>query len=291
MSAAFPHVTILGGGLLGGSLALALARGSDAPVTTLWVRREASLEEARAAGIPLTTTDLTAAIHQADLLVLAVPVGAMPALLDQALAAGLPASCLVTDVGSVKSTPHRDLSPRMQAVGGRFLGSHPMCGSERTGLAATRAALFEDAACLLTHDGHPPDPQDAAALERFWRSVGCRTNWMSASIHDEMVARISHLPHVLAAAAARTCLKDPTEGRYGGGGLRDTTRVAAGNPPMWAEILTENRQAVLGPLLETIHDLQEIHRLLEQGREDEIRHWLDAAKRLRDLLPAFPAQS
>ena len=122
----------------------------------------------------------------------------------------------------------------------RFIGSHPMAGSERNGLSAATATLFQNAACLLTNDNGAPVEQ-TAALDRFWKSIGCRTSWMSAAIHDELVARISHLPHLIAASAARVCLKNPAEGRFGGGGLRDTTRVAAGNPSMWAEIVTENR--------------------------------------------------
>ena len=94
---------------------------------------------------------------------------------------------------------------------------------------------------------------------------------MSAAIHDELVARISHLPHLIAASAARVCLHDPGEGRFGGGGLRDTTRVAAGNPVMWAEIVTENREALIGPLKETIADLHEILSSLESGNQEKAR--------------------
>ena len=107
---------------------------------------------------------------------------------------------------------------------------------------------------------------------------------MSATVHDELVARISHLPHLIAASAARVCLKDPSEGRFGGGGLRDTTRVAAGNPAMWAEIVTENREALIGPLRETIADLREILASLEGGDQEQARQWLVTAKQRRDPL-------
>jgi prephenate dehydrogenase len=122
------------------------------------------------------------------------------------------------------------------------------------------------------------------ALERFWQSVGCRTAWMGSAVHDSLVARISHLPHIIAASGARVCLKDPSEGQFGGGGLRDTTRVAAGNPEMWAEILMENRAAITGPLRETIEDLREILASLEQGEQEVARQWLAEAKDRRDLL-------
>ena len=283
MNPDFPNITILGGGLLGGSLALALGTLADPPNVRLWARKDETVEEARKLGIEGVTSDLGDAVKNADLVILAVPVGAMAALVSSALAAGLPEKCLVTDVGSVKRTPHQKITPLLAERGIQFIGSHPMAGSERNGLSAVTANLFHDAACILTNDDRAPANQ-TAALERFWKSIGCRTAWMSAAIHDELVARISHLPHVIAASAARVCLKDPSEGRFGGGGLRDTTRVAAGNPTMWAEIVIENREALVGPLRETIADLREILASLESGNQEQARQWLTTAKQRRDPL-------
>ena len=282
MTADFPNVSLLGGGLLGGSLALALGVSSGRNVR-LWARRPETVEAALEAGITGATVDLAQAVAGADLLVLAVPVGAMPLLLAQALAAGLPTACLVTDVGSVKRTPHQTLPPLLSGRGIEFIGSHPMAGSERNGLDAASAELFQNAACLLTNDENVAAPR-AAALERFWQDLGCRTAWMQSAEHDELVARISHLPHIVAASAARVCLRQPEDGRFGGGGLRDTTRVAAGNPHMWAEILTENRAALIGPLRETIADLQQILTCLEGTDQAAARQWLAEAKHLRDQL-------
>jgi prephenate dehydrogenase len=253
------------------------------PQIRLWARKQATVDEAHQLGISGVTTDLAEAVQGADLVILAVPVGAMPGLISAALAAGLPETCLITDVGSVKRTPHRQITPLLAGRGNHFIGSHPMAGSERNGLAAVNDTLFKNAACLLTNDDRAPAEQ-AAALERFWKSIDCRTSWVSAAIHDELVARISHLPHLIAASAARVCLKDPSEGRFGGGGLRDTTRVAAGNPTMWAEIVIENREALLGPLRETIADLREILASLEDSQQEQARDWLTTAKQRRDPL-------
>jgi prephenate dehydrogenase len=280
MSHSFQKIAILGGGLLGGSAALALREKAD---VRLWIRRPEAVDAAQLSGLDFATGDLVAAVSGADLVILAVPVGAMPALLTSAIAAGLPKDCLVTDVGSVKAAPHRDLAPILAESGNPFIGSHPMAGSERNGLSAVTANLFQNAACLLTNDDGAP-AELTAALERFWQTIGCRTSWMSAAVHDELVARISHLPHLIAASAARVCLKDPSEGRFGGGGLRDTTRVAAGNPAMWAEIVTENREALIGPLRETIADLREILASLESGDQEHARQWLATAKQRRDPL-------
>jgi prephenate dehydrogenase len=283
MKTDFPTITILGGGLLGGSLALAISALENAPEVRLWARNPETVKTANDLGIAGVTCDLAAAVDGTSLVILAVPVGSMAALVTAALEAGLPDRCLITDVGSVKRVPHRQINPLLKDRQINFIGSHPMAGSERNGLSAVTSTLFKNAACLLTND-HAAPAEQAAALERFWKTIGCRTSWMSAAIHDELVARISHLPHIIAASAARVCLHDPGEGRFGGGGLRDTTRVAAGNPTMWAEIVTENREALIGPLKETIADLQEILSSLQSGNQEQARQWLATAKQRRDPL-------
>ena len=283
MTSDFQKITILGAGVLGGSLALTIHQLPNSPKVVLWARRSESADEAREIGISQATTDLREAVSGSNLLVLAVPVGAMPQLLAAAIQSGLPESCLITDVGSVKVAPHQSLTPVLADCENTFIGSHPMAGSEQTGLSVASATLFQDAACILTNDSDASS-HDAASLEAFWKSVGCRTSWMSALAHDQLVARISHLPHILAASAARVCLKDSSQGNFGGGGLRDTTRIAAGNPAMWAEILTENRQALVGPLRETIADLREILATLEEAKLETARDWLDTAKQQRDTL-------
>lgn len=279
----FSDISILGGGLLGGSLALALDRLPQPPRVRTWFRKPESVQPAAAIGIPGCTCNLAEAVRNAKLIVLAVPVGAMPALIKDVLAAGLPHDCLVTDVGSVKAAPHRTLQPLLAPHGIPFIGSHPMAGSERKGLAAVRADLFDNAACLLTNDGNAPASL-TVALEEFWQQTGCRTSWMSADDHDRLVARISHLPHLVAASAARICLADPSLGTFGGGGLRDTTRVAAGDPSMWAEIVTENRSALVSPLRHLISDLASLLDSLEAGDQEAARQWLAEAKHLRDQL-------
>jgi prephenate dehydrogenase len=281
MSQPFQKISILGGGLLGGSIALAL---QDSKQVRLWFRRAELLETARAAGFLGATGDLSAAVANCDLLILAVPVGAMPALLFAAVEAGLPSTCLVTDVGSVKQAPHQQLAQILEKSGNSFIGSHPMAGSEKNGLMAARADLFQNAACLLTNDSNASD-QLTVDLERFWKDLGCRTRWFSAAEHDRIVARISHLPHITAAATALSALESCAEyGELSGGGLKDTTRVASGNPDMWAEILIENRVAAIAGLLDNIAQLHEILASLEAGDLEATRQWLARAKRLRDDL-------
>ena len=283
MTDTFPQIAILGGGLLGGSLALALDALEHPPQVRLWARRDPTLAEAKRRGISHATKNLDEALAGANLLILAVPVGSMPQLVSAALAAGLPEHCLITDVGSVKQAPHQMLAPLLANSPVTFIGSHPMAGSERVGIAAADARLFDGAACLLTNDANAPAAL-TSSLERFWQAIGCHTRWLSATAHDALVARISHLPHILAAVGARVCLDDPLQGRFGGGGLRDTTRVASGNPEMWAEILIENRQAIAGPLRESLSDLTALLAILDAGDQELVRSWLAEAKQRRDSL-------
>jgi prephenate dehydrogenase len=169
----------------------------------------------------------------------------------------------------------------LERTGGNFIGSHPMAGSEQTGIEAAHEALFDGAACLLTDDGRVGEPW-SGKLQRFWESLGCRVSWLDAAGHDALVARISHFPHLIAAAAARVALVNPADGAFGGGGLRDTTRVAGGDPSMWAEIVTENRDALRGVLSHGIREMSEMLAMLEAGDQEALRRWLEDAKNARD---------
>lgn len=276
---ALKHITILGGGLLGGSIALAQ---SSEHTFRVWSRRAASTQEALDLGLD-ATSDLADAVACADLLILSVPVGAMAPLLANAIAAGLPEKCLITDVGSVKRLPHDSLRPIVSAAGYDFIGSHPMAGGEKGGIAQARADLFLNAACLLTNDENV-DAEKCQLLEEFWQALGCRTSWCSSAEHDAMVARISHFPHMLACIGATVGLKNPELATFGGGGLRDTTRVAAGNPDMWAEILLENRDCLLGNLHESLDEMKTVMQLLEAADFPALQSWLSRAKTRRDVM-------
>lgn len=276
---AFQKITVIGGGLLGGSIALA---GAERHRVVVWSRRAEAVEEAQAMGLE-ATADLTFAVRDADLLILCVPVGHMAELLQQSLAVGLPQDCLVTDVGSVKRLPHETLRPVIQGTRLGFIGSHPMAGGEKGGIDQARADLFQQAACLLTND-EALQGDALSSIEQFWQSLGCRTAWCTAVEHDAIVARISHFPHLLACVGAMVALKQSSLGQYGGGGLRDTTRVASGNPAMWAEILLENRDELLRVVREAKSELEGIEQLLQGEDRAAVEGWLREAKQRRDGL-------
>lgn len=241
------------------------------------------MAEVRQRGYEHITTDFALAVRGADLVILAVPVGVMRGLAERLVAAAPAEGLVVTDVGSVKGLPHKQLGPYLHEHGIKFIGSHPMAGSEQVGFDAADPELFSGAPCILTNDEDFPDA-DVNRLVAFWSSLGSRVGVMSADEHDRLVARISHMPHVLAAVCAIVALEDEDDGHFSGGGLRDTSRVAAGDPQMWTEILLENRASVVGPLRECATAIQRLADLIEHGQQDALATALEEAQRRRQSL-------
>lgn len=279
----FHRICILGPGLLGGSLALALAKRHPRTEVKLWGRNAERVSEVRQGGFEHVTADFDLAVRDAELIVMAVPVGAMAPLAERLLETGIGPGQFVTDVGSVKSLPHEIAGAVFQRSGVKFAGSHPMAGSDLTGFDAADADLFDGAPCILTNDEGLND-DEINRLVGFWASLGARAAIMTAAEHDSLVARISHAPHVLAVACALVALAKEEDGHFAGGGLRDTSRVAGGDPEMWAEILLENREAVVGPMRECARVLEDLAVLIENGKEGPLLTALEEAQRRRKLL-------
>lgn len=281
----FASVAVLGPGLLGGSVAMAVRRHLPACRLSLWARRQQPLEQAAAMGLAQrTTTDVQEAVRDAELIILATPIGTFPQLVQSMLPALSP-KALVTDVGSVKGSVHHTAGELLAASGHYFIGSHPMAGAEKQGLEHARAELLQGATVALTNaHGAPADLLER--LTRFWQALGCTTHEMTAQGHDETVARISHVPHLLAALCARTAVQGdgaPSDlSRLASSGFRDTTRVSSGGPAMWADILCANAPAIRAALAQSLADLQQIDRLLEAQDEQAICSWLKQAKEARE---------
>ena len=273
------RLAIFGPGLLGGSLAGAVRRAGLADDIHVWARRAEAAQKVVSRGwADLGTCDVRTAAEGADLVVLATPVGAMPELARQLIKVELADTVLVTDVGSVKGYVEEKVAPIFNAAGIAFIGSHPMAGAETAGFEAARDDLFEGTACVLTlHAASVP------RLREFWQRLGCRLSILTPLEHDMAVARISHLPHLAASATALAALAgDPGRAQIGGRGFRDTTRVASGDPGLWTEILIENRAALEAPLADLISRLGEVLDFLRRSDQEQLRHFLAEAKRLRD---------
>ena len=275
------NLAILGPGLLGGSLALAArARGVHVAV---WARRETAVEEVRRAGVAdFASPDLGAVVAGADTIVLCVPVGAMPVLAAQ-IAPLVEPDALITDVGSVKAPVVEALAPIFKERG-RFIGSHPMAGSEQSGLAAARADLFDGAVCILTpHEGIHPNALETVAA--FWQIFGCQVRMLSPVEHDETVGLVSHLPHLLAAVLVDfVCAENPNSVKFCGNGFRDTTRVASGPPSMWTEILLSNRTALSGQIERFAARLHAVARDVAGADESTMGTLLSNARDSRNLI-------
>jgi len=276
-------LAVLGSGLLGGSMALAAQKRCADLSICLWGRREEAIQEAQAQGIKCATTDLAKAVEGADLIILCTPVGAMLGVLEAVANLVSLDGVIITDVGSVKLTPRNMLEELTKNAGAKYIGSHPMAGSEQAGVSAARVDLFEGAACVMTNDFHY-DEADVALLRGFWEAVGCRCYLTSSEDHDRVMARISHFPHVLASVGALVGLDHPDDGKFAGNGMRDTTRVASGHPEMWAEILLRNRESLKKPIEESVGHLREMLALLEKSDEEGLVKFLSKAKSLRDQL-------
>ena len=273
-------IAIIGPGLLGASIALAARRTGDARIA-IWARRPAIVEEVRAREIAdFVSADLGDVIAEAGTIVLCVPIGAMPALAREILP-HLQPRALVTDVGSVKAGVVAELSAIFRERG-RFIGSHPMAGSDKAGHAAASAELFDGRVCIVTPDSATA-PDTLADATAFWQSLGCRVRTLSPAEHDEVVALVSHLPHLLAATLVNTvAARNIGALDFHGPGFFDTTRVAAGQPDLWAEILRTNSASVRTSAEAMIEKLREITTLLD--REEPMKEFLTQAKTLRDRL-------
>ena len=276
------RIAIFGPGLLGGSIALKL-RALGGWHIGLWARRAAALEDLRARGLAdVVSSDIGEIARDADLVVLCVPVDAMGGIAVE-IATFVKSGCIVTDVGSVKDCVIAELEP-IFAGKCRFVGSHPMAGKAESGIDAAEPGLFSGTNCIMT----APCPTTQA----FWESLGCRVILMNPREHDECVALISHLPHIVAGNLVRAVAeKNERAFQVVGPGFRDTTRVASGPPELWTGILQANRTSILDAIDAMIAKLNDFRQTLERveqaGGQEKLQNFLAVAKQTRDQIK-FP---
>ena len=275
-------LAIVGLGLMGASLGLAVrARGLARHVVGS-ARREETRTEALQRGI-VDAVHATAleAVRDADLVVFCLPVLSIPESV-QGCRAALRKGCVVTDVGSTKAELAQAIVPLLSDTGACFVGSHPIAGSEQTGLAAARADLYANAVVVMT----PPDGRSAAgsaAVRALWEGVGSTVVVMTPEAHDRMLARTSHLPHLAAAALVRTALAgDPGAAGFCGSGFRDTTFTFIAFKAIWHDIVKTNHAALETELAAFASEITQLRQLIADGKFDAVRRWLAEARRMRD---------
>jgi prephenate dehydrogenase len=273
-------VTIVGVGLIGGSIGLALRQRNLAKSVVGIGRGQTGLRVARRVGaVTHTTIDLNKGVADAELVIVCTPVGQVVEHVRQAAQHCLQRT-LITDTGSAKQKVVEALDAGL-ARGCRFLGSHPLAGSEKTGAQYASADLFEGRVAILTPTKNTR-AEDFDLLAEFWQSLGSVVVKMSPEEHDQAVAMTSHLPHLAAAVLA---LSVPEKYfRLSGTGILDTTRVAAGDPELWRQVLSLNRDNVLTALEQYGTKLAAVHAAIRDDDQNAIFRFLTQAKKNRNAL-------
>lgn len=274
----FRQVSIIGLGLIGGSLGMALRLGKVAGRVIGFARHEATVQRAKRRGaIHDGDTELCPDwLGESDLVVLAVPPDEAVRMARQ-VARLTSHSFILTDATSVKEPIVRSLEALLPSRI-RFVGSHPMAGSERSGIEAADPALFRGAPCILTPTSRT-DPKTTRQVSRMWKGAGSRVIEMDPKRHDALVAQISHAPHL--AAVALTLLPEEAALAVAGGGFSDTTRIAASDPVMWEQICRMNRKEINGALERLMAGLGRLKTAVAAGSAGTLRATLRGAQARR----------
>jgi prephenate dehydrogenase len=285
----FTQAVIIGVGLIGGSLGMVLRRKGLAASVVGVGRRVENLKTAVHVGaIDRYVVDSKEAVKDADLVILATPVDTYERHLNE-WSSCLRPGAIVTDVGSVKG----DLvvqSERRMPAGVHFVGAHPIAGKEKTGAAAGSEDLFTGRRCIVTPT-RQTDPQALEQVQSLWQAAGAVVLTMDPYLHDKILAAVSHLPHVAAFALMnalvdiRTVVPGLDLAGHSGGGLRDTTRIAASSPEMWRDIFLWNRDNVVAWIRTYERSLGELRQLIETGDAAGVEKMLERAKEEREKFP------
>lgn len=269
----FAKIALIGIGLIGSSLARVIRDKGLAKSIAISTRSAETLERARQLGLgDIYSTDPAEAVRNADLVIVSVPVGSSGAV-TEALAPGLKAGAILTDVGSTKASVIAQIRPHVPD-GVHFIAGHPIAGTEKSGPDAGFASLFAGRWCILTPE---PDADEAAVtkLGEFWEACGSKVDRMDPEHHDKVLAIVSHLPHIIAYNIVGTAddLESVTKSeviKYSASGFRDFTRLAASDPVMWRDVCLHNRDAILEMLGRFSEDLSSLQRAIRWGDGDKL---------------------
>lgn len=276
----FRRVAIVGVGFMGASLGLAIKKKGLAQTVIGIGRKETSLREATDLGaIDEATLDLKKGILGADLIILATPVSSIIDIID-ILGKEHKRGCIVTDLGSTKATivEHADKALHHSVL---FVGSHPLVGSEKKGPTYANGQLYEGVNCVMT----PTDKTNRLAkdkIKQFWSMLGCTVKVMSPQEHDDALAFVSHLPHLMAFALMKSIPDNALE--FSAGGLKDTTRIAASDPLVWRDIALSNHKPILKALDEAVKNLSAIRKSIVVKDREGLAETFKQAKVKREQL-------
>ena len=282
------NVSIIGLGLIGGSLALALKRNPEIIITG-FDRSYKSADEAYRRGIiDSVAPSVKAAAKEADYIIFAVPVAATVQLLQEAVTWDMKSSVIVSDTGSTKK-PIMSAAQGLIEKGITFIGGHPMAGSHKSGISAAIGHLFENAYYVLTpaENGHPDDLERMKILLTVTQG---KLAVLDAAEHDQMTAVVSHFPHIIASSLVNMLSSQeqgqPFVRRLAAGGFRDLTRIASADPVMWRDITVQNKEQLVGQLDRWLSEMHSVRKMLNESNPDSIQQFFDDAKHFRDNLPS-----
>ena len=283
-SITFERVTIVGPGLLGASIAMGLKDHNIANEVWVWTRNENKIDICMEKNwCDYATNDLKEAVEGSDLIILCTPINTILKQLTL-LCDWVKPNSIVTDVGSLKKEICQLAEKRFNEKKSFFIGSHPMAGSEKSGMEFSNCKILLSKSCIIT----PTKNTDSFLIRKiniFWKKLGMVVSQMDPEKHDEVVGTISHLPHLIATALINTAFKDSKNELYlSGDGLRDTTRIAAGNPDMWEQIIFGNRDNLLVNIASIIEELNKFKRVLTKKDKIELGQILREGKLAREVL-------
>ena len=280
------RLAIIGIGLIGSSLSLALKQAGAVGQVTGYSRNRKNLEKGLELGvIDRYESSIGASVRDADIVVIAVPLGAMQAVFAE-LKPALKSTAIITDVGSAKGSVVAAAEAELGELFPRFVPGHPIAGTEKSGVEAGFASLYQNRRVILT-PGQQTDPEAIATIEAMWRECGAIIEFLSVEHHDKVLAATSHLPHMLAYALVHylSGLNDHDEiFRFAAGGFRDFTRIASSDPVMWRDVCIANGDALVDLIRQYQQELDQVAAAISAEDADELLKLFGKAKSERDSL-------
>ena len=275
-------ITIIGVGLIGGSLARALKERNLAKVVFGYGRDQSRLEEAQRSNIiDAFSTNIKEAIDEANIIVIATPVGTFKDILDQ-IEPLISSNVIITDVGSTKSDIVNIVNDVLRDKSSCFIPAHPIAGKERSGFEVSDSKLYDGKKVIITPQ-ETNSPESIDEIDQMWKNVGADVDFMSAESHDNLLGMTSHLPHMLAFSLVNYLVdQNPNASIYAGGGFKDFSRIASGDAIMWRDICLQNKNQIINHLKGYQSTLDDLLEAINDEDSEKLGQLFTTAKKTRD---------
>ena len=275
-------ITIIGVGLIGGSLAKALKERNLAKVVFGYGRDQSRLEEAQKSNIiDAFSTNIKEAIDEANIIVIATPVGTFKDILGQ-IEPLISSNVIITDVGSTKSDIVNIVNDVLRDKSSCFIPAHPIAGKERSGFEVSDSKLYDGKKVIITPQ-ETNSPESIDEIDQMWKNVGADVDFMSAESHDNLLGMTSHLPHMLAFSLVNYLVdQNPNASIYAGGGFKDFSRIASGDAIMWRDICIQNKDQIISHLKGYQRALDDLLEAINDEDSEKLGQLFTTAKKTRD---------